>query len=72
MENKYRTPRDKIERIIAQLGSGAGEGIPALIVTNQITLANQLITHGYKLFSTPTAGKFNAVNFVLLRGDDNE
>ncbi len=72
MENKYRTSRDEIERIIAQLDSGAGEGIPALIVTNQITLANQLITHGYKLFSTPTAGKFNAVNFVLLRGDDNE
>jgi hypothetical protein len=72
MENKYRTSRDEIERIIAQLDSGAGEGIPALIVTNQITLANQLIAHGYKLFSTPTAGKFNAVNFVLLRGDDNE
>lgn len=72
MENKYRTSRDEIERIIAQLDSGAGEGIPALIVTNQIALANQLIAHGYKLFSTPTAGKFNAVNFVLLRGDDNE
>ena len=70
--NHYRTPRNEIERIIAQLDSGAGEGIPALIVTNQIDIANQLITHGYALFSTPTAGKFNALQFVLLRGDGNE
>lgn len=70
--NHYRTPRDEIARIIAQLDSGGGEGIPALIVTNQIAVANQLITHGYKLFSTPTAGKFATINFVLLRGDGNE